>query len=149
MKKNKALLIVIILAVITAAVAFIHLSTREEVAEGTVQVSQGDQVSAVELSELEYEQVTGTRVNGKGEEIPVDGSGVLLKTVLDEAGAEGYSSVTVTSDDSYSAELTREEVEDESKAWLILQEEGGLRLIVFGDSNSKRSVSNVVQIAAE
>lgn len=37
---------------------------------------------------------------------------------------------------------------EEKKAYLLLQEEE-LRLVVFGDENSKRSVSNVKQIVVE
>ena len=42
-----------------------------------------------------------------------------------------------------------EEVEEDSKAFLIMEEEKELRLVVFGDENSKRSVSNVVRIVVE
>lgn len=37
---------------------------------------------------------------------------------------------------------------EEEKVYLLLQEEE-LRLVVFGDENSKRSVSNVKQIVVE
>ena len=37
----------------------------------------------LEIGELEYEQVTGIRMNGKSEEIPVDTLGILLKEVLE------------------------------------------------------------------
>ncbi len=60
----------------------------------------------------------------------------------------GYSKVSVVSDDSYSAELTADEVKEDGKVYL-LNEEDSLRLVVFGDENSKRSVSNVVQIVVE
>lgn len=59
-----------------------------------------------------------------------------------------YSKVTVISDDSYAADLTAEDVKEDGKAYLMLDEEE-IRLIVFGDPNSKRSVSNVVQIIVE
>ena len=38
--------------------------------------------------------------------------------------------------------------DEDGKAWLLL-EQPYLRLVVFGDQNSKRSVSNVVQIIVE
>ena len=56
--------------------------------------------------------------------------------------------MTVVSDDSYTADLTAEEVAESGKAYLLL-EQPYLRLVVFGDQNSKRRVSNVVQIIVE
>ena len=60
-----------------------------------------------------------------------------------------YEKVTVVSDDSYSAEVLKEEVEEGTRAFLILGDENELRLVVFGDTNSKRSVSNVAQVVVE
>ncbi len=148
MKTRKALIFVIGLLLLTAVAAGAHLLTRDQVTEGCVQLLYGEKSYEVEISKLEYEQVTGTRVNGKGEEIPVEASGILLKNLLNAQKITEYSKVTVKADDSYSAEMTREEVQDASKVYL-LHEEGELRLIVFGDTNSKRSVSNVVQIVIE
>lgn len=81
--------------------------------------------------------------NGAGSSGPCE-----LKDLLESEKIDSYSNVTVISDDSYHAELTAEEVAEEGRAYLMLQDEE-LRLIVFGDSNSKRSVSNVVQIVIE
>ena len=67
MKKHKALLMIGILVVITAIAAFAHLSTREEVPEGAIEVVAGEETHIVDITKLAYEQVTGTRVNGKGE----------------------------------------------------------------------------------
>ena len=61
---------------------------------------------------------------------------------------EDYKSVVA--DDSYSAEITAEEMGNAVEAYLIQEEgESRLRLIVFGDKDSKRSVSNVAQIIVE
>ena len=149
MKTRKAIIFVIGLLLLTGAAAAFHLLTRDQVSEGTVQLIHGDKTYELEIGELDYEQVTGTRMNGKGEEIPVDTSGISMKSVLELKGIAEYSKVKVVSDDSYSAELTAEEVKENSKAYLLHEEEGELRLVVFGDTNSKRSVSNVVQIIVE
>jgi hypothetical protein len=71
-----------------------------------------------------------------------------MKELLEEMGITKYTTVTVVSNDSYSAKMNREEILEEDKVFLLL-EDNSLRLIVFGDSNSKRSVSNVVQIQVE
>ena len=72
----------------------------------------------------------------------------MVKDLLASTKIASYSKVTVVSDDSYTADLTAEEVAESGKAYLLL-EQPYLRLVVFGDQNSKRSVSNVVQIIVE
>jgi len=149
MKKYKVIIFAFILAVLTVAVAVIHLNTRDAVAEGTLRLVVGENEITLDISEFAYEQVTGVRVNGKGEEIPVEGFGIAVKDVLTQAQIAEYGHVKVISDDSYQAEISADEVEDGTKAFLILDDENKLRLVVFGDTNSKRSVSNVVQIVVE
>ena len=149
MKKHKVIIFTVVLILLTVAAAVIHLNTREVVAEGSLLLIAGDKEITLDLSEFAYEQVTGVRVNGKGEEIPVEGFGVSVKEVLAQAKVAEYERIKVISDDSYQAEMAAEEVEDGTKAFLILDEEKKLRLVVFGDTNSKRSVSNVAQIVVE
>ena len=147
MKKYKALLFIGVLLVITAIAAFAHLSTREEVPEGAIEVVAGEETHIVDITKLAYEQVTGTRVNGKGEEKEINASGILLKNVLAEAGITEYENISIVADDAYSVDVSAEEANDDAKAYLIQDEESvRLRLIVFGDKDSKRSVSNVAQI---
>ena len=149
MKANKAIIFIMVLLMLTGGVAAFHLLTRDQVSEGTVQLIYGEKTYELEIGELEYEQVTGIRMNGKGEEIPVEAMGILLKDVLKLKNIVDYSKIKVVSDDSYSAQLTEEEVKENSKVYLLQEEEGELRLLVFGDTNSKRSVTNVVQIIVE
>ena len=149
MKKYKVIIFTVVLILLTVAAAVIHLNTREVVVEGSLLLIAGDKEITLDLSEFAYEQVTGVRVNGKGEEILVEGFGVAVKEVLAQAKVTEYERIKVISDDSYQAEMAAEEVEDGTKAFLILDEEKKLRLVVFGDTNSKRSVSNVAQIVVE
>ena len=149
MKARKAIILVTVLIVLTAILAVIHLSRREEVPENTLQISVKGESITVDIEKLEYEQVIGVRVNGKGEEIPIDAPGISVNELLTQEKISDYSKVTVVADDSYSAELTAEEVREDGKAFLLNEEEGSLRLVVLGDENSKRSVSNVVQIIVE
>ena len=149
MKARKAIILVTVLIVLTAILAVIHLSSREEVPENTLQISVKGESITVDIEKLEYEQVIGVRVNGKGEEIPIDAPGISVNELLTQEKISDYSKVTVVADDSYSAELTAEEVREDGKAFLLNEEEGSLRLVVLGDENSKRSVSNVVQIIVE
>ena len=148
MKKSKVVFLIFLLVVLTGVLAAVHLTTRDKVGENEVQLTYQDKTYSIEYKKLDLEQVTGTRVNGKGEEKKVEASGILLRKLLEEKNIEEYSQVTVVSDDSYSAKIAAEEIKEEEKAYLLLQEEE-LRLVVFGDENSKRSVSNVKQIVVE
>ena len=95
MKKHRAIIIIVILVVITGIIAMMHLHTREEVPEGAIEVSFGEETYVVDIHELSYEQVTGTRVNGKGEEKTVEASGILLKNLLEGVGITEYGKVSV------------------------------------------------------
>ena len=150
MKKHRAVIFIFILLVITGAMALMHFNTREEVPEGAIEVVFGEETQMIDINELSYKQVSGTRINGKGEEKEVSASGILLKDVLSKAGIEEYTKVSVVADDAYSADVLAEEIHNNIEAYLI-QEEGEvrLRLVVFGDKDSKRSVSNVAQIIVE
>ena len=149
MKTNKVKIFVIVLVSLTIIVALLHLNTREDVAEGTLLLTIGDESVTIDISKFDYEQVTGIRMNGKGEELEVNAPGISLKSILKQEKIQDYTKVTMFSNDSYSAEVLAEEVEMDSKVFLIVEEEKTLRLVVFGDTNSKRSVSNVVQIVIE
>jgi hypothetical protein len=148
MNTRKIIIFIGILIALTLLAAVLHLTTREEVPEHAVKVTTSEKETLLDIMSLEYTTVTGVRVNGKGEEIPVEGEGISMKELLEEMGITKYTTVTVVSNDSYSAKMNREEILEEDKVFLLL-EDNSLRLIVFGDSNSKRNVSNVVQIQVE
>ena len=52
----------------------------------------------------------------------------------------------MTADDEFSAELSGDEVNEAGKAYLVGEDDGSMRLVVFGDSNAKRNVRNVVSV---
>ena len=150
MKKAEPVKIgIIVLILITAIVAIFYLTTRPAAPEGTLRIEDGGQVMELPLERLKFISVRGTVVNGKGEERTIDAQGVLLSEVLREAGISGFAEVTVTADDAYNAVVTAEEIAEPDRVYLIQQDEGGLRLIVFGDSNSKRSVSDVASLSVQ
>ena len=140
---------IIVLVLITAAVAIFYLITRPAASEDMLRIENGSQVMELPLERLEFIPVQGTVVNGKGEERTIDAQGVLLSEVLREAGISEFTEVTVTADDAYNAVVTAEEIAEPDRVYLIQQDEGGLRLIVFGDSNSKRSVSDVASLSVK
>lgn len=140
-------IMIIVLVLITAIVAVFYLTTRPNVPEDTLRIEKDGQVIELPLERLKFIPVQGTVVTGKGEERPIDAQGVLLSGVLREAGISEFAEVTVTADDAYHAVVTAEEIAEPDRVYLIRQDEGGLRLIVFGDSNSKRSVSDVISLS--
>lgn len=150
MKKAEPVKIgIIVLILITAIVAIFYLTTRPAAPEGTLRIEDGGQVMELPLERLKFISVRGTVVNGKGEERTIDAQGVLLSEVLREAGISEFAEVTATADDAYNAVVTAEEIAEPDRVYLIQQDEGGLRLIVFGDSNSKRSVSDVASLSVQ
>lgn len=52
MKKKRIIIFAAILMAITLITVFVHLNTREEVAENTLQISVGDEVYSVNVEEL-------------------------------------------------------------------------------------------------
>lgn len=131
---------------LTAIVAGVHLSTREKAVEGQLLVSCGGTETAVEIGKLELRSVQGTISNAKGETREIDAMGVPVAEILKSVDAAEFSTVTAVADDEYRADLTAAEAEDEQNVFFVLQEDGGLQLIVFTDNNSKRNVSNVVRM---
>jgi hypothetical protein len=150
MKKHKlAIIIIAILILLTAVLTVVHLTTREQSAEGAVQIVQNGKTELVYLADLKpVAPVQGTVVNNAGEEKKIDGQGILVIDVLKLAGVTAENEVKVTSDDEYTVSLTAEEVAEEGKAWLLI-EDGTLRLIVFGDQGAKRNVKNVVRLTVD
>ena len=119
---------------VTAILALVHLTTRTPEVEGSILING----EAVDIAYLDLEQVTGTIVNGKGEEKQIDAQGINIAKLFDG----DYESITITASDEYSAVVNADETDN---AYLILDDENP-GLVVFGDSNSKRCVRDVVRI---
>lgn len=144
MKQRKIeIAIIAVLIFFTAVLAAIHINTRDNVPKGTIAVIKDGQAEYIRLDELELYDVTGTVVNGKGEEKRIDAQGLLLSSIT---GTEGFQSVTVIAVDAYSAVVSVDELDN---AFLIFTDDETPRLIVFGDGNSKRDVKGVERIEIE
>lgn len=113
----------------------INLNSGEDVSPGTLRING----RVTEISGIGLRPVQGTVVNAKGQERQIDAQGVCLSELL--AGTEGTA--TVTAVDNFSAQVQENERE---QSWLLMEEDGSLRLVVFGDTDSKRAVKNVVRI---
>ena len=141
--------IVAVTVFITAVVAIFYLATRTAVPKGTLLVEYGGRAQELPLDRLELAAVQGTVVNGRGEERTVDAQSILLAQILRETGIMEFSEVTVTAGDEYSARVLAKEIAEPEKVYLIRQDEGGMQLIVLGNGNSKRHVSNVARLSVQ
>ena len=150
MKKSTKIIMAAIAALIalTAVFAIIHSAARTEVPDGALLVSCGGEKKYVDLASLDTVSVRGSVVNGKGEKSDVNTQGVPLADVIENAGFDPNGAVTVkvTADDEFSAELSGDELNEDGKAYLISEDDGSMRLVVFGDSNAGRNVRNVVSV---
>lgn len=149
MKNRKIMLAVIALVIVTAIVAVVHLGSVPQVPENEILVQQGTEEKYVSVREEAMVAVTGTLVNGKGDQIPVDAMGLSLADVIELSGIDDYDVVTVTARDEYRVEVTAEEIHTENKVYLTVDTDGTFRLVVFGDSNSKRNVSDVIKLTIQ
>ena len=145
MRRNKVLFIsVAVLLLVTVVVAVIHLNTREVVPAGALRVEyEGRQVDLFP-EQLELGPVQGTVVNGKGETLAVEGQGILLATALTQADVFMFREIQVIADDGYSAVIAEEAAKPDRV--YLLREEDSWRLVVFGDTDSRRNVRNVVRV---
>lgn len=150
MKKNKLTFIIIgILVLLTAVLAVVHLTTRQQEQEGALQIVYQGKTRAIRIEDLKpVAQVDGTVTNNAGEEKQISGPGIMVADVLKLVGIPLENELKVTSADEYTVSLTAEELIEEGKAWLMIEEDS-LRLIVFGDQGAKRNVKNVARLTVE
>lgn len=148
--KKKNLIIAFVLVLAAALIAVIYLNGRSQAPQGSLAVLYENSEKLLDPFSLPLSEVRGTTVNGKGEEKEISKEGVSVKDVLTLAGIKDFSNVRVVSSDEYAAELKAEEFISDHFAFLIrdASDDGSesIRLIVFGDSNSKRQVKDVVRI---
>ena len=136
------------LAVIACVFAVIEFTSRGQVPDGALIVRMGDQTRYVNLGLLDRCDVQGTVKNGNGEETAIDASGVQLSDVLAAAkvNPQAVTSVTATSDDGRSAEITGDEVRETGRAFLYPDDNGAATLVVFGDADDTRNVPHIVSL---
>ena len=152
MRRNRIIpLVLLILAAAVALLAILHLTSDRIVERGKVEIIRKGQTSLFGEIDIARIPVQGELVNGKGESIKIDAKGSLLADVLVSAGIDPaeVAVLKISSHDEYSAEISGEELLEAGKVYLISDGEGSFTLVVFGDSNSKRKVKNVVRIEVD
>ena len=147
MNKRIVKLLTAMLAVTVVFAAMVPGILAEE-AGPFLTIVAGEGETKIAWDELTLVPVQGTTINGRGEEKAIDAEGVALQSLMDLAGIEALERITVVAGDAYQAEVSAEELAEEGKVFLIRSEDG-LRLIVFGDEDSRRIVRDVVQVIVE
>ncbi len=143
--KKRILILILILFAVTAAITAIYLRSREKTEAGDLRIKTDSGELTVSIDKLPLSGISGEVKNQKGEIKKIDAEGYSLSDIPALAGVVDYSEISVFSDDEYHAVLSKDELSDHERAWII-KEEDMLRLIVFGDEDSKRNVKNVVRI---
>ena len=151
---NKIIIFILILLVIASAfTGLIYFNNRNnqnnpnistisknnQNTENTITIVKPNKEETIDLSSLSLQTVSGSVINGKGQEKEINSDGINLKDLLKN---EKFSEVKIWADDGYNAIIKANESE---KAWLTL-DNSMITLVVFGDKNSKRNVKNVTRI---
>ena len=147
MNKRIVKLLAAMLAVAAVFAAMVPGILAEE-AGPFLTIVAGEGETKIAWDELTLVPVQGTTINGRGEEKAIDAEGVALQSLMDLAGIEALERITVVAGDAYQAEVSADELAEAGKVFLIRSEDG-LRLIVFGDEDSRRIVRDVVQVIVE
>lgn len=97
----------------------------------------------IKLSEIDTSPIKRQIVSKKTREI--SGEGIDLFELVADYSGEDFTEIIVISSDEYKATVSKEEALKKENAVLVF-EGNSARLYVFGDTDSKRNVSNVKRI---
>jgi DMSO/TMAO reductase YedYZ molybdopterin-dependent catalytic subunit len=99
------------------------------------------------LSDAELRSMETTTINAQGKDGPQDFTGVLLNSLLDQAGIkEGATKLVLTASDNYAVELNLADVKDCPKALLAFMDTPGAYMDVLPDQPTSTWVKNLIQI---
>lgn len=142
--KKRILVIVLTCVFLSVIFTLINLLTHPDIPEGVIRIECKNDKYLIKVDEIKTVEVSGQMINGKGEARDITKEGILLSNLISEY-CDDFSKVKVISDDEYYAELSASEILNEEKAYILITETTA-RLLVFGDKDSKRNVSNVKRI---
>jgi len=129
--------------------AVVHLTVRQDVPQGTLLLVTKEGQTSISLASLPLAAVKGTLTNARGETREISGEGIPLSAVLESTDVNSFSQVTITAEDEFSATVTREEINMPEKVYLVSQGEDSFQLVVFGDADSRRNVTDVIRLEVE
>ncbi len=126
-----------------------YSTNRANIVPVSVIVRSRTKSATISRDTIHLERVEGVLINGKGEEQPISARGTPLREILEEVGIEAKVMAKVIASDEYSAAVSAVDIAAEDKVYIILGENGRLRMIVFGDPDSKRDVNDIERIEVE
>lgn len=152
-----------VLLVLIAAVLIVGFQVRNQQLElekaGSVRLIVQGQEFVIPVSQLDRGEFFGETVSGKGEAISNSYRGVEVRTLLQEReyNPDRVTGMTATAADQYSAEYSGDEIREAGRVYLAVAmndqkiegmepDQPGVMVIVFGDSNSKRIIRNLVKL---
>ena len=144
MKKKTLLIILAVLVVLAAVLAVIVSRNQPQKAVSEVIIVQNGKQTKVDLGKLDLTDVKATVTRASGKTLEIDAKGLELRKLLEKYS--GYTTLTVSAEDNYTAEIKADELQTEKNVYLIIGEENKPRLVVLSDSNAKRDVKNVLTI---
>jgi hypothetical protein len=99
------------------------------------------------LTDADLRALEIATINAEGKNGPQDFQGVLLNSLLDQAGIQdGATKLVLTASDGYTAEVNLSDVQDCPNSMLAFMETPGAYMIVLPDLETSTWVKNVVQI---
>ena len=144
MKKKTLLIILAVLVVLAAVLAVIISKNQPQKAVSEVIIVQNGKQAKVDLGKLDLTDVKATVTRANGKTLEIDAKGLEMRKLLEKYS--GYTTLTVSAEDNYTAEIKADELQTEKNVYLIIGEENKPRLVVLSDSNAKRDVKNVLTI---
>ncbi len=99
------------------------------------------------LTDSQLRAMETVTVNAVGKNGPQDFQGVLLNSILDQAGIKaGASKLTLTASDNYSADVNLSDIRNCPKALLAFMDTPGTYMIVLPDQPTATWVKNIIAI---
>jgi hypothetical protein len=144
MNKKTLIVILTVLVVLAAVLAVIVSNNQPRKAVSEVIIVQNGKQTRVDLGKLDLTDVKATVTRASGKTLEIDAKGLELRSLLEEYS--GYTTLKVSAEDNYTAEIKADELQTDNNVYLIIGEENKPRLVVLSDSNAKRDVKNVLTI---
>ncbi len=144
MNKKTLIVILTVLVVLAAVLAVIVSNNQPRKAVSEVIIVQNGKQTRVDLGKLDLTDVKATVTRARGKTLEIDAKGLELRSLLEEYS--GYTTLKVSAEDNYTAEIKADELQTDNNVYLIIGEENKPRLVVLSDSNAKRDVKNVLTI---
>ena len=121
MKKKTLLIILAVLVVLAAVLAVIVSRNQPQKAVSEVIIVQNGKQAKVDLGKLDLTDVKATVTRANGKTLEIDAKGLEMRKLLEKYS--GYTTLTVSAEDNYTAEIKADELQTEKNVYLIIGED--------------------------